>query len=265
MRHDRKTQKKGFTLIELLVVIAIIAILSSILFPVFARARENARRTSCASNLKQIGLAMMQYTQDYDEKFPKYDLAIWAQYTSSNGKNAFGWADALQPYMKSLQLYQCPSEPGEPVPSTLNGFEGRIDDAREPQYTDYWLNSRLNRLGIADLVATSQTIMSGDGNGTDPRTGDGFPSVYAGNSRYVYNGCHVIKNSVNVDACTFTTHARNLGGTPPAFERHLGGANFLFTDGHVKWLKGNGDASPGIWNYRTVVSDAGGKPTFSPN
>ncbi|RYG63911.1 DUF1559 domain-containing protein, partial [bacterium] len=65
------TSRKGaFTLIELLVVIAIIAILAAILFPVFGRARENARRSSCLSNMKQIGLGMMQYTQDYDEKFP---------------------------------------------------------------------------------------------------------------------------------------------------------------------------------------------------
>jgi prepilin-type N-terminal cleavage/methylation domain-containing protein/prepilin-type processing-associated H-X9-DG protein len=260
-----RTHRNGFTLIELLVVIAITAILAAILFPVFARARENARRTSCASNLKQIGLSMMQYTQDYDEKFPKYDLANWGQFTSSNGKAAFGWADAMQPYMKSIQLYQCPSELGEPAPSPSAPLVGQIGDPRQPQYSDYWLNSRLNNLGIADLAATSQTIMFGDGNGNDPRTGGDFPTQYVGSSRHVYNGCHTIKDSVYVDNCTFTTHARNLGGTPSPFERHLGGANFLFTDGHVKWLKGNGDTSPEIWNYRKTISEAGSKPTFSPN
>src|SRR5687768_5924591 len=69
-RRKRNGALKGFTLIELLVVIAIIAILAAILFPVFARARENARRSSCQSNLKQIGLGFAQYTQDYDEKMP---------------------------------------------------------------------------------------------------------------------------------------------------------------------------------------------------
>lgn len=69
---DRSKGSKGFTLIEILVVIAIIALLAAILFPVFARARENARRTSCASNLKQIGLGIMQYTQDYDERMPPF-------------------------------------------------------------------------------------------------------------------------------------------------------------------------------------------------
>lgn len=70
VKNSSKSTGKGFTLIELLVVIAIIAILAAILFPVFARARENARRSSCMSNMKQIGLGLMQYTQDYDEKLP---------------------------------------------------------------------------------------------------------------------------------------------------------------------------------------------------
>src|SRR6188472_4028670 len=97
-RQKNMTYKSGFTLIELLVVIAIIAILASILFPVFARARENARRSSCQSNLKQIGLGIMQYTQDYDEKYPEFN------------PSGLGWAAATQPYLKSTQILQCPSE-----------------------------------------------------------------------------------------------------------------------------------------------------------
>ena len=95
----------GFTLIELLVVIAIIALLAAILFPVFARARENARRASCQSNLKQIALGMAQYVQDYDERFPPY-------LTDASGNGAVdvadgdqGWADLIQPYTKSCLLY----------------------------------------------------------------------------------------------------------------------------------------------------------------
>src|SRR3954465_11814520 len=94
--HARRSSMKavnGFTLTQLLVVIAIIAILAAILFPVFARARENARRSSCQSQMKQIGLGLMQYTQDYDEKMPNVGVDTYA---------ATGyWQGALQPYLKS--------------------------------------------------------------------------------------------------------------------------------------------------------------------
>ena len=103
--------KKGFTLIELLVVIAIIAILAAILFPVFGRARENARRSSCQSNEKQILLGFKQYTQDYDELFPQGNAgSLPATSPTSNG-----WVSSLQPYLKSLQIFQCPSETGSTV------------------------------------------------------------------------------------------------------------------------------------------------------
>src|SRR5690606_16874149 len=96
----------AFTLIELLVVIAIIAILASILFPVFARARENARRASCQSNLKQIALAQMQYSQDYDEKLLRNAIYDDPPGSSSN----YGtWMYVVQPYIKSVQIFTCPS------------------------------------------------------------------------------------------------------------------------------------------------------------
>src|SRR5262249_11511404 len=103
-------RQRAFTLIELLVVIAIIAILAAILFPVFAKARENARRTSCTSNLKQMGLGILQYTQDYDETFP---LSVTAS-TSTTSNPPVGWADAIQPYVKNTQIYQCPSDSMDP-------------------------------------------------------------------------------------------------------------------------------------------------------
>jgi len=122
--------KYAFTLIELLVVIAIISILAAILFPVFARARENARRTSCMSNVKQIGIGFMMYTQDYDEKFPPpLYCGEWSSdyssrtidtnpnkpsgvYKVSSGgtaQNWVSWMDAIFPYVKSTQLFRCPS------------------------------------------------------------------------------------------------------------------------------------------------------------
>src|SRR6218665_2214986 len=94
MGTQPKMKRHGFTLIELLVVIAIIAILAAILFPVFARARENARRSACQSNLKQIGLGIMQYTQDYDERYP---IRYYNNYAA--GGQEEGWAYLMQPYV----------------------------------------------------------------------------------------------------------------------------------------------------------------------
>ncbi|BDI32716.1 hypothetical protein CCAX7_47670 [Capsulimonas corticalis] len=100
----RQNQFRGFTLIELLVVIAIIAILAAILFPVFAKAREKARQAACMSNLKQIGLGIMQYLQDNDEIYPV-----------TNHWNASGdttnWGQDIYPYVKSTQVFHCPSDP----------------------------------------------------------------------------------------------------------------------------------------------------------
>lgn len=114
-------QKKAFTLIELLVVIAIIAILAAILFPVFGRARENARRSSCQSNLKQMGLGFAQYTQDYDERMPgatdgdaaginkKGGWVFYSVFGTQNG--AFDPSQgSVYPYIKSAQIYVCPSD-----------------------------------------------------------------------------------------------------------------------------------------------------------
>jgi prepilin-type N-terminal cleavage/methylation domain-containing protein/prepilin-type processing-associated H-X9-DG protein len=118
----RKNGRKGFTLIELLVVIAIIAILAAILFPVFARAREQARRASCTSNLKQIALGMLMYAQDYDERFPAGKGNCSHGPFDSWGQDIMGWDDfhmqwlgyaiLVQPYIRNLQVFRCPSAAG---------------------------------------------------------------------------------------------------------------------------------------------------------
>lgn len=109
--------RRGFTLIELLVVIAIIAILAAILFPVFARAREKAKQTSCLSNMKQIGLATMMYAQDYDDTYPSTQLDYGGHYNASYSY----WPEFVQPYIKNWQILVCPSENRPSVTSRLTG------------------------------------------------------------------------------------------------------------------------------------------------
>jgi len=215
-------QSRGFTLIELLVVIAIISILASILFPVFARARENARRASCMSNLKQIGLGMMMYVQDYDGRFPMAIVGMvdshWADahpiegspycdnmpcgkfYVSSGGGNAkaMSWMDLLQPYTKSIQIFVCPSQ-------------------KSASYSGYGYNMYISNLKSSDnpypppinqaqLTNPSQTAMNMDCN--NPYC------TYAAPTQDSFNP---LKD------------ARNCSP-------HLDGFNMAFADGHVKWL-----------------------------
>jgi len=109
---------RAFTLIELLVVIAIIAILAAILFPVFAKAREAARSSSCKSNLKQIGIAWTMYAQDYDEKIASANNPIgWGDCPTMPGRSQFGgWeGNLLAPYIKNTAVFKCPSAPGQSV------------------------------------------------------------------------------------------------------------------------------------------------------
>jgi prepilin-type N-terminal cleavage/methylation domain-containing protein/prepilin-type processing-associated H-X9-DG protein len=112
-RLTRPGHRGGFTLIELLVVIAIIAILAAILFPVFAQARDKARQSGCMSNLRQIGMALVQYSQDFDETHPGVwfgpnSLQSWSQ--PSNDTRFYKWMDAIYPYVKNEQVFHCPSD-----------------------------------------------------------------------------------------------------------------------------------------------------------
>jgi prepilin-type N-terminal cleavage/methylation domain-containing protein/prepilin-type processing-associated H-X9-DG protein len=249
-----KRWHRGFTLIELLVVISIIALLAAILFPVFARARENARRASCQSNLKQLALGMAQYVQDYDERFTglysNNDGASTPQFnchlSGGTATSDKGWAELLQPYIKSVQILQCPSDP---IPS---GGSDYTCSSTTKSYTDYFLNDHLvdsvnSQLGIhsAAVRYPTMTVMFGD---SDSLQG----------SSYRYSGGDGINITVNL-----ATDANFLDA-----QRHLEGANYAFVDGHVKWYKGESKGViSGIYDddlSETTTPALGTVPSFKP-
>ncbi len=240
-------KRTGFTLIELLVVIAIIAILAAILFPVFARARENARRASCQSNLKQITLGAIQYTQDYDEKMPLY----------ITGGTVSGWADSLQPYLKSTQIYQCPSETIAPSSDPTNG------DPTLGGYTDYWINLYATGQSNAVFEQSASTVLFGDGVGSPVgaaySTGGGqYAAPAAGSGLWIGNNFMTTLQNATLPGTGATSGAH----------RHLTGANIAFVDGHVKWYKGVSDTSDtmaGVYSGNNTLATTKGAPTFSIN
>jgi len=129
--------KRAFTLLEAVIVLAVVLILAVILLPMLSggRSRDSAKKSSCQSNLKQIGLGFAQYTQDYNDKFPLVSR-----------KGSRGWSQDLQPYLKSWQLFQCPST-----------------NQRTLKTTDYFYNSRLDGHKTDDLTSSVLTIAGGDG------------------------------------------------------------------------------------------------------
>ena len=198
MNNFRKT---AFTLIELLVVIAIIAILAAILFPVFARARENARRSSCQSNLKQLGLGFIQYTQDYDEKYPGSGPSVISATLTFN--TALGhWVPAgvvfstatpckprdgaIYPYVKSEQIYICPS-----------------DSTADAKKLSYSMNQQMEGLAIATITEVSTKSLLVD------------------------------------EGLTLNDGRLGNNATDLVSLIHFDGGNLLYADGHVKWQKGD--------------------------
>ncbi len=205
-QSNRKV-RSAFTLIELLVVIAIIAILAAILFPVFARARENARRSSCQSNLKQIMLGQIQYSQDYDEKL----LPVRA-----NGNSAhLAWGNIIQPYLKSTQILVCPSSSGTANSYTYNYYVG------------------LDGKSLAGIEFPTLVPTFIDANGaTDNATYDNVSPTFLSQPG------RVTQWQGRSTRPTSTGYYNGEAGFI-ASDRHLEGANYAFSDGHVKWLKGS--------------------------
>jgi prepilin-type N-terminal cleavage/methylation domain-containing protein/prepilin-type processing-associated H-X9-DG protein len=230
----------GFTLIELLVVIAIIAVLASILFPVFARARENARRASCMSNLKQFGLALMQYTQDYDGQYPKYsDINLHPPvapdppggYYNNNSANGYTWCQITYPYHKSLNIFFCPST----AQRDSGGANTKISQ-KNYGANAYVMGSGtpLNESALKS-PSTLYLIMDSGWIGAYPQ----YFKTPRTSSIYEYMpGIATATNNPN--ACDgFPASVDTIIHDDCISGRHFNGINIGFADGHVKWLKGN--------------------------
>jgi len=238
--------RNGFTLIELLVVIAIISILAAILFPVFARAREQARKASCQSNLKQIGIAFTMYTQDYDERYP----AAANGSAVENGKSN-RWYDVLNPYIKNKQqIWICPTAGpltryGGSDGYTYGGYAYNVGGSsiRRDPFTGVSSasNPDTTRLGngfglsggqytptdspvaLALVQSPSETILASD---PCSMTSAAFP--YRAEFLYGWQGISYIPM---LHGGPFDVETAELNAHPS------GGGNYLFADGHVKFLQ----------------------------
>jgi len=215
----KSMKRKGFTLIELLVVIAIIAILAAILFPVFAKAREKARQTTCLSNMKQIGLGVMQYVQDYDETFP------YAVRTADDSATYIATiVDALNPYTKSDAIWECPSQQKPGVNPTAGG-KYPCHVGTNMYVTGYlignfgaWGSQWWNKTAtLAQVKTPANTLFSFD--------------------------CYNPASASNKDVAM---NFPNWGVYASGSLVHSDGMNITFCDGHAKW-----------WKEQAVVDNAG--------
>lgn len=221
--RDVRKMRKGFTLIELLVVIAIIAILAAILFPVFARAREKARQASCMSNLKQIGLALNMYGQDWDDMAPilTYE-AEWG-----DGK---GWTEAIYPYTKNEQIYRCPSVDGR-YTYCMNAAAMTAYNSGNPTLAwgavGHWAPFLLNgsRYDASEAVLVFDSI-----GGAIAGTGIEHDSDPTNENQLALDR--------DPDGARSLTFAGNDRVPEPGRPIHNEGNNILFADGHVKWMNG---------------------------
>ena len=263
-----KRSRNGFTLIELLVVIAIIAILAAILFPVFAQARAKARQTSCTSNMKQVGLAVLMYTSDYDEMLP------WG--ASNGGGTTTTWYDLAEPYVKvgasgfgyqtattgPKTFYVCPDfanttvpmQSGDPAPPTFSasqvtpGMSYAANGNTMPMF-----NKNLNSwfpgtalTGLPQQQAPSTLIMAAHAMGTRPSIGGDD----------VTTGCTGLESGTPAGA-----PAAQGGAAVYCAGRykHVGGSVYLLSDGHVKWFR-----SPDSWRAASM-SGAAYRKSLAPN
>jgi prepilin-type processing-associated H-X9-DG protein len=217
-----------------LVVIAIIAILAAILFPVFAKAREKARQSSCQSNLKQIGVAIMQYAQDYDERLPACRLQDnWANPYDNNNLQTMDWRAAIQPYIKSLQVLACPSNTGTDKSGSNGGGRSggffhhyAMPTSGGGNQTNGFSYNVGYSASLAAISAPAQTLQAVE------TVSQGNPDIYGGN-------------------------ARN-----DKFTKHSDMGNFLYCDGHVKAQKWSSTFQPWCsWRFDGTLDTGWTLPT----
>lgn len=235
----RFSNKRGFTLIELLVVIAIIAILAAILFPVFAKARDAARKTACINNLKQLGTGLMMYAQDYDETMPSGPFATTpAGIFGTPLFNTYGWSYAfmlLDPYLKNTQVFACPSANRQMVgPAPQINVSYGYNEYIYNQGSGFSSLAALgnNRYGVASIVVIGESRFAGIFNDWD--------SGNTGNATYPTN---------------FLGRVYLANGATPRHE----GSNFVYADGHAKYSPANAIVCP------ASNGSAGEKPLVNPN
>ncbi len=248
--HGTQRKHSAFTLIELLVVIAIIAILAAILFPVFAQAREKARQTTCASNMKQISTATLTYIQDYDETYP---LAMgWSATAGNAGAGTYYyskptaaaqgltlgptsssiWANALDSYIKNWQVWACPSTARE-----LNVFN-ETDDKLAGIKFSYLYNPFLNAWPAAFIKQPAETVTYTELANMSIR---GYLRPYP---LMTDNGCSITTMDVYQFDRTKSNGRCDFGYVyEPSWWTHGQGTNMPYADGHVKWVRNSSSNS----------------------
>lgn len=255
--------KCGFTLIELLIVIAIISILSAILFPVFAAAREKARQTECLSNEKQLGLAFLQYLQDNDEMFP-----------GVNSAGSSYWATGVYPYVKSTGVYLCPDDTVARSDWWLLPPISYAYNTNLASDLPFWAWTNANPTGPADyiggfdtanlarLASPSAVVLLYECSGNDgagplpePIAGTAYAWTNGGDMTNPANGVGLASVGLN-SAWQAPINGWDHQSYFTAADSLVGRANFLFVDGHAKFLTESADvAASGVPGVGGVVSD----------